>query len=99
MHFIALWWARGEDKSRKFVFCLIKYSYVTFVCLRAALSEVMSASFGFVCLISFAVTTVLLQEEKRKENRILKRSEHLAFKLKKKIQKFEKKASKKSKYF
>ena len=78
MHYISLWWARGEDKTREIVFC-IKQSHLTFVCLRAALSDVMSISFGFVALISFAVTTVLLKEEKRKENRILKRSEHLAF--------------------
>ena len=40
----------------------------------------MSVSFGFVSPISFAVTTVLLRAEKRKENSILKRSEHLACK-------------------
>ena len=40
MHYISLWWARGEDKSTTFVFC-IKQSHLTFVCLRAALSNVM----------------------------------------------------------
>ena len=81
MHYISLWWARGEDKSTTFVFC-IKQSHLIFVCLRAALSNVMymSVSFGFVSLISFAVSTVLLGEEKMKENSILKRSEHLACK-------------------
>ena len=32
--------------------------------VRAALSDVMSVSFGFVSVISFAVTTVLLKEER-----------------------------------
>ena len=75
MHYISLWWVKT------FVFC-IKQSHLTFVCLRAALSNVMymSVSFGFVSLISFAVSTVLLGEEKMKENSILKRSEHLACK-------------------
>ena len=75
MHYISLWWVKT------FVFC-IKQSHLIFVCLRAALSNVMymSVSFGFVSLISFAVSTVLLGEEKMKENSILKRSEHLACK-------------------
>ena len=48
----------------------------------------MSVSFGFVSLISFAVSTVLLREEKMKENSILKRSEHLACKkIKNKLEK------------
>ena len=91
MHYISLWWARGEDKTRTFVFC-IKQSHLTFVCLRAALSNVMYMhvsqfrfrfSYQLCCQYSF-----IIGEEKMKENSILKRREHLACKkIKNKLEK------------
>ena len=46
---------------------------VRFVCLRAALSDVMSVSFRFVSLISFAVTTALLMGEKKEGKQHIKK--------------------------
>ena len=64
---------------------------MTFVCLRAALADVMymSVSFGFVSLISFSVTTVLLREEKKEGKQHIKKKR--TFGLKKKMKKMKKK--------